>query len=145
MQTPIFPACLLAALAAAACTGPSLHIDNPDAHRVFIDGVEQTTPELKFRYYGTTRWDAQPAPEDGRPDWSLQPASELVAVPEPASPWLFPLDFPLELLRRAVRGREDTTAAIALPATPPEQLLSAEAAPSLLQVTERALQARISR
>lgn len=139
-------AALLAVLACApACTGPAMHIDNPDHHRVFVDGFEQRASDLPFRYYGTSRWDAQPAPKDGRPDWSLQPASGAVPIPAPAPMWLFPFDFPLELVQRALHGRQDVAAVIQLPPTPPGERMDVEATPNLVQITERALQARIER
>ncbi|HEX6811536.1 MAG TPA: hypothetical protein VF384_07925 [Planctomycetota bacterium] len=137
---------LLGLCAFAACTGPVTHIDNPGAHRVFVDGLETDAQELAFRYYGTTRWDAMPTDKAGKPDWKLLPASQQVEQPWPASPWLFPLDLPLELVQRVFSGREDTTAKITLPATPPELLVEPEARPpDLGHFTARAQQARISR
>ena len=41
-----------------ACTGPSLHVDNPGGHPFFVDGVEAKAGTRSFRYYGTTRVDA---------------------------------------------------------------------------------------
>jgi hypothetical protein len=136
----------LGLLALAACTGPATHIHNPDGHRVFVDGLETTKTELPFRYYGTSRWDATPADQAGKPDWKLLPASQSLELPPPASLWIFPLDLPLELAQRAFSGREDTSAFIRLPATPQEWQFESEVRPpDLPRFTARALQARLTR
>jgi len=136
----------LGLLAFAACTGPATHIHNPDGHRVFVDGLETTKTELPFRYYGTSRWDATPADQAGKPDWKLLPASQSLELPPPASLWIFPLDLPLELAQRAFSGREDTSASIRLPATPQEWQFESEVRPpDLPRFTARALQARLTR
>ena len=136
----------LGLLAFAACTGPATHIHNPDGHRVFVDGLETTKTELAFRYYGTSRWDATPADKNRKPDWELLPASQPLELPPPASPWLFPLDLPLELAHRAFFGREDASAMISLPATPRDWLFESEVRPpDLGHFTARALQARLNR
>ena len=128
------------------CTGPGLHIHNPSGHACFVDGHSETGPDLPFRYYGASRVDALPADVNGRPDWDLTPASQVVEHGAPASPWLFPLDFPIELVHRAWSGRQDRTVVIELPATPPEQRVLPEVKPTGLDaVGERALQARIAR
>jgi hypothetical protein len=147
---PRFTQALFSLLGATAvsgsCTGPATHIHNPDGHRVFVDGLEVGRPELPFRYYGTTRWDATPADKAGKPDWTLLPSSQAVELPPPASLWLFPLDFPLELAQRALFGRRDTTATISLPATPQDLLVEPEVRPpDLGRITERAMAARMSR
>jgi hypothetical protein len=148
-----------ASLLPLACTGPATVLHNPDGHRVFVDGVEVAAPKpgkdtdlppgeqrLRFRYYGTSRWDAAPADVDGRPDWDLQPASAPIELAAPVSPWLFPLDFPLEIARRAFVGRGDHQAAIVLPETPADLIVPAEVPPSGLgQLLERGETARIQR
>jgi hypothetical protein len=112
------PLVLLPLLAAFACTGPKVHVENPHAHAVFVDGVATTATTLPFRYYGVSRWDALPADvalAPGRrlePDWEHRPTSRAIPLPPPAPGWLFPLDFPLEIVLRALRGREDTTATV---------------------------------
>jgi hypothetical protein len=139
-------AAALAALA-AACTAPRTVLDNPAGHRVFVDGAAAGKPVLPFRYYGTSRWDALPADvEPGRPDWSLRVAGDSVQQPPPVSLWLFPLDFPLEAVRRAVMGREDVIARIELPPTPKDQRVDDETVPAgSRQLVDRAHLARISR
>ena len=128
------------------CTAPGTHIDNPAGHQCFVDGQRETKPDQPFRYYGTSRVDALPADVKGRPDWTLQPASQAVEHAAPASLWLFPLDLPLELVRRAWSGRQDQTVVITLPATPPELRVLPEIRPTGLEaVAERALQARNAR
>ena len=109
---------ILLPLAASLATGcstyrpraPQLAIDNPGEHRLFVDGRELATDEpLKFRYYGVTRWDLLPRVqvENGLPAFDHLPASGAVAITAPASPWLFPLDFPLEVVDRLLHGRRD--------------------------------------
>jgi hypothetical protein len=127
----------------AACQGPALHIDNPEGHTVFLDGVQTTAVDIPFRYFGTTRWDAQPVDRDPLGDWSLQPASKAVTISAPVSPVLFPFDLPLELLVWVVRGTVDTTTVIELPPTPAQQLAEAEGA--LGTLVQRAQEARVSR
>lgn len=139
-------ACLLP----AACTGPATVLHNPKADRVFVDGREVPITEqgqqLPFRYYGTSRWDAEPGDVDQLPDWSRQPASAPFDLPAPVSEWLFPLDFPLELLHRAWVGRGDFEVAIDLPPTPPELVVPAEVPPpGLGALVQRGNDARIQR
>lgn len=79
--------------------------------------------ELPFRYYGATRWDALPqiAEENGVPVFDARPRSEAVALPPPVSPWLFPLDFPLEALDRLLYGRRDVDLIVTARARPAPQ------------------------
>ena len=133
-------------LVAVGCKGPMLHVDNPDRHPTYVDGVATTAPSLPFRYYGTTRWDALPADRDGEADWTRQPASKLVTIEPPISPLLFPLDLPLQLVRWTFRGREDARTLVELPATPKEQLAENELANTELSaLVERARTARVTR
>ncbi len=130
-----------------ACTGPALHVDNPDHHTVFVDGVHTHAPTLPFRYYGTTRWNALPkAPAGDRADFSSLPSSQTVAIPVPVSGWLFPLDFPLELLARLANGRADVRTAIAVQKAPVEVRTTDEVANAELDpLAARATAARNSR
>ena len=135
------------ALLGSGCAGPQTRIVNPDGHRVFVDGTAQQKQVLPFRYYGTSRWDAQPADEaTGRPDWSRTVGSGAIPLPPPASPWLFPFDFALEAVCRLAVWRNDTIAVIDLPPTPTEQRVDAEAVPvGQRPLVERAHAARIAR
>ena len=154
MQSPALRAALAAGLSAlagvstvaAGGAGPKTFIDNPGNEQVFVDGARTTHRELPFRYYGATRVSALPADENGRADWSQQPTSVMVPVPAPASPWLFPLDFPIEVLRWTFLGQPATTAVVALPPSPAELQAAPDVRPTGIElVHERALQARISR
>jgi hypothetical protein len=141
-----FPHALGCLFAATACTGPSTHVHNPDGHRVFVDGQALASERLPFRYYGTSRWDADPADTARGPDWSLQPASGRIDLPPPASPWLFPLDLPLELARRALFGREDVIVAVELPPAGADLAIEPEVPPAgLPELVDRAIAARIRR
>ncbi|MBL8749465.1 MAG: hypothetical protein JNK78_09920 [Planctomycetes bacterium] len=140
------PTVLLACLT-GACSGPATIVRNPAGHRVFVDGAAVAEPELPFRYYGTGRWSALPADrEHDEPNWSLQVAGGTIDQPAPASPWLFPLDFPIEVVRRALLGREDVAADIVLPAVPADQRIEAEVPPTgQSDLDARARRARIRR
>ena len=129
-----------------ACKGPELHIDNPDGHTVFLDGVQTDAIDIPFRYYGTTRWDAQPVDRDPFGEWTKQPASQLVTISPPASGALFPFDLPVELVSRLFGGRGDVTTTIELPTTQAQQLAETEQANAQLgALMQRAQQARLSR
>lgn len=140
---------LVAVLAtvAGACTGPTLRVENPGGHPLFLDGLAAKPGTKPFRYYGTTRWDALPADlPKGRPDWQHRPTSQHVAVPPPVSPWIFPLDFPLELLVRLANGRADATTVVAVEPVAPDPRTETEIANlELAALTQRALQARVAR
>jgi hypothetical protein len=139
-------ACAAVALATFACTGPRLLVENDGKHAVFLDGRRLYDDEVKFRYYGTTRWDALPADRDGAPDWTLRPASQEVAITPPVPPWLFPLDFPLELLAWTFGGGGDTTTRVVLPSTDAQRRAESELGNAqLAAMAERALAARSSR
>ena len=135
------PPLLLATVLVISCTGPKLHLDNPERHRVFVDGRLTWAESLKFRYYGVTRWDAIPADRDGLPDWERRPASREIAIAPPAPPYLFPLDLPIELASWLLGGTGDTTTTIEVRARNEAELGNAERA----AITERALAARASR
>jgi len=135
------PTLLLATLLASSCTGPRLHLDNPERHRVFVDGRLTGAESLPFRYYGVTRWNTIPADRDGKPDWQRRPASREVAIAPPAPPFLFPFDLPIELATWLLGGTGDTTTTIEVQARDESELGNAERA----AITERALAARASR
>ena len=144
--------CALAALT-GGCAGPTLQIDNPAQHAVFVDGRQEAGRELPFRYYGTTAIDALPADlpvapaqpdHPPRADLSQQPTRQLVVTAPPSSPWLFPLDLPLELVAWLWRGQPPAQAAITLQPAPaagsPEVRPQGET-----ELVERATAARIQR
>jgi UDP-N-acetylmuramoylalanine--D-glutamate ligase len=91
----------------AACAGPRLAIGRPpDAGACHLDGRVLTAGAVPLPYYGTAVLDAFPAPGDGGPrEFERLPARVAVPMPEPTSPWLFPLDLPLEALARLRPGR----------------------------------------
>ncbi|MCK5941677.1 MAG: hypothetical protein KAI24_06900 [Planctomycetes bacterium] len=134
----------LAGLATACNTpGPTLTIANPERERVYLDGRQvlhgregldpppearaadqdaqdreralESVVELKFRYYGTTRWDVLPnvREDSGVPVFDELPNSAEVEITPPASPWLFPFDFPLEIVDRTLFGRRDREVVVA--------------------------------
>ncbi|MFK7741079.1 MAG: hypothetical protein AB8H80_12235 [Planctomycetota bacterium] len=148
--------------------GPRLTLQSvagaTDEHALFVDGAKKEgagpdrwladgpippqTYSLPFRYYGTTRWDALPVVpvENGVPRFDREPASAEVVVEPPASPWLFPLDFPIEVFDRLVNGRRDLTVPIDVPPKSQEEQdwrqIPREA---LSEMTARARAARVAR
>jgi hypothetical protein len=98
-------AALLAIGALTACSGPALLVEaQPPEARIYVDGRERGAGRIALAptYYGTHRLAAvPPAPgpgpgSDHAPEWRATEGS--APLPEPVSPWLFPLDFPLEIL-----------------------------------------------
>lgn len=71
--------------------------------------AQPTHVELPFRYYGASRWDVLPnvVEDNGVPVFDARPRSEAVELPAPVSPWLFPLDLPIEAVDRLLFGRRD--------------------------------------
>lgn len=144
---------LSAALLLMACAGPTLQIDNPEQHRVFVDGVEETRQELPFRYYGTVHCDVLPpyTPPGSRQPFRGQPFSGLptrhaVVVEPPANPWWFPFDLPIELWSWARHGQTPTVVTAELtPRSNAEPVMPGVQPSDLRNINERAWQARISR
>jgi hypothetical protein len=100
--------------ALAACRGPSLVIEaQPSDARIFVDGREVGAGRavLAPTYYGAHRLAAVPpapgpGPQDASaPEWRA--AERTAVLREPVTPWLFPLDFPLELLAQLWQGPPD--------------------------------------
>jgi hypothetical protein len=142
------PASLSAALLLVGCAGPTLQIDNPNEHRVFVDGVEEARPELPFRYYGTVHCDVLPAnaPPDSRQQFRGLPTRHAVVVAPPASPWWFPFDLPIELWSWARHGQTPTVIHAELTnRSNAEPILPGVQPSDLRNINERAWQARISR
>jgi len=131
-----------------ACAGPKLHIKNPDEHDVFLDGRQVHKETQNYRYYGTSRWDTLPLvrEDNGVPVFDSMPNSETVEIPAPASPYLFPFDFPLEVLSRTAFGRPDQTVTVTVIEKPPEQRIGLEIpGEELGKLSARGRQARIQR
>jgi hypothetical protein len=150
--------------ALGACSAPGTELHNPSGHRTFVDGREVVAPAQEptlpttdplrqpFVYYGVARWDAQPADRaktasrSERPDWLLLPSSGRIERPAPVSAWLFPLDFPLELLLAAAGERADFRAEVTLPTVAEEERVIQGVRPAGLdRVAERARAARTTR
>ncbi len=153
MQTPApylrklaLPMIVLAC--STACAGPKLHISNPGEHYVFVDGKRSNAESLDFRYYGTSRWDALPQIQEsnGVPEFDRNPHSGTVDIEAPASPWLFPFDFPLEVMSWAVFGQEEQTMTVSAPKKTDEQRVGQQIAGEKLgQLSARARTARVTR
>ena len=132
----------------SACTGPELHVNNPDNHQVFLDGQQISNEIVPYRYYGTSRWETLPRLPEGNavPEFRLLPQSQTIEIPAPASSWLFPFDLPLELVFRAIDGRQDQTVTVKTIEKTAEQQMGVEiSGEKLSQLSERGQQARIRR
>jgi len=132
----------------AACKGPHLHIVNPGEHTVFLDGYRIHDEVIEFRYYGTSRFDTLPRvrEEHGVPQFEHIPSTEQVVIPEPSSLWLFPIDFALEVIDRAVVGRRDQTVTIIAVEKPPQTRIDIEIPQEELgKLSARGHRARIER
>jgi hypothetical protein len=141
-------ALILALAGSTSCAGPQLHINNPGEHHVLIDGKRTDAESLPFRYYGTTRWATLPRipKTNGVPDFDRNPHSETVEIAAPSSPWLFPFDFPLEVMHWMFLGQADQVVTVTSPKKPPEQRIGQQiAGEKLSQLSTRARQARIAR
>jgi len=139
---------LAIALATTACEGPQLHVHNPDDHAVFLDGKRVYDETVEFRFYGTSRFDTLPliAEEHGVPRFEHTPSSEQIDIPQPFSPWLFPLDFPLEVIDRMFAGRRDQTVTIVAKEKPLEERITVEIPQEELgRLSARGRQARVTR
>ena len=139
---------ILALATTSACTAPQLRIANPDEHLVFLDGIHTTSESIPFRYYGTSRWATLPRiPEvNGVPDFDRNPYSEAITVTAPSSPWLFPLDFPLEAMHWMFFGHEEQSVTVSAPKKSSDQRVGQQiAGEKLSQLSARARQARITR
>jgi len=160
--TTTFLFVLAAAGAACHSPGPQLTLENPEREQVFLDGRRiltgsetrsedaapespDSTAELPFRYYGATRWDVLPNVllDNGVPVFDEAPRSVEIEVEPPASPWLFPFDFPLEVLDRALNGRRDTKVTVT---ARPKRMIDGEIPPDELgKLSARARAARSER
>jgi len=85
-------------LLCGGCQTPVLEIESDPADaQVFLDGRELPSPRtpIGLSYYGTTQLSARQgsSPEIGT---RLRDRSLAIELPEPFSPWFFPLDFVLE-------------------------------------------------
>ncbi|MBK8100919.1 MAG: hypothetical protein IPK26_27865 [Planctomycetes bacterium] len=143
------PAALLTWLL-AGCAGPATSIAAPDL--ALLDGRQLPPPDpitgtrtLPFRYYGTTIVDALPGTAtDERPDFTLTPTRVHGTLAEPVSPWLFPFDFPLELLGFAFGGQQPQVLGVHLPENP-DKVAAGFRPAGLIPLRDRALRARIER
>lgn len=132
---------------ASACAGPSLEVTaTPAAARIYVDGRRAGTGAAAQpnTYYGThTIAAAPPLLRDPRTDELAPPrwraTRRTVVVAEPVTPWIFPLDFAVELATLPWR-RPDPTAHLELQ---PYEVRADE--PIAGSLRERAAAARIGR
>lgn len=123
-----------------AANGQTPNWQDPDR-----DVALQSVAELPFRYYGATRWDVLPnvRQDNGVPVFDEGPQSVEVELAPPASPWLFPFDFPIELIDRALHGRRDVKVTVS---ARPKPMIQGEIPPEELgRLSARARAARSQR
>ncbi|MEY4672262.1 MAG: hypothetical protein RL148_46 [Planctomycetota bacterium] len=109
--TPIGSRCAAPVLAAltllVACEGPSVQLAAPAETLVLVDGRATQPGPLPFDHYGTRTLDAVPLTAEGSlADFARVPARTQVTLAEPVTPWLYPLDLPVEFVLRWTRGPE---------------------------------------
>jgi hypothetical protein len=99
---------------------------------------------MPFRYYGTTVLDAVPEDQKGQPDWTRTPRRTEVEIPMPVSPWIFPLDFVVELAQQPFGGSADQRVAVETAPSPTQVSLGFQPE-GLEPLRTRAFAARSSR
>jgi len=98
---------LLALAWCAACQGPSVDLSAPADTLVLVDGRATQPGPLPFDHYGTRTLDAMPLTAEGTlADFARVPARTMVALEEPVTPWIYPLDLPVEFVLRWTKGTE---------------------------------------
>lgn len=135
---------VLLCLALGACTGPTLTVRvEPGESNLFVDGRRHPGGELPFRYYGDVRLQVEPPIEEGS-EFRYLGVERMVEVNEPVTPWLFPLDFGLELILRGFNGAGDDSVDLALGESPTRVIEGLEPA-GAEEVRARSARARTSR
>ena len=133
----------------ASCAGPRLRVESePPSASILLDG-EPLRPNKKKKesdvplpYYGAMVIDAvPPLPRPGAPS-DLMATRRIVRVDEPITPWLFPLDLPLEIVTYPFRA-DTTEVRVELDRRPP--LTPGEYLPSTDEVRTRARRAQVER
>ena len=101
-----------------SCAAPSLTVaTDPADAELFVDGRLAADGEpLPFRYYGRILIQLEPPMEDG--ELRLLGLQRTVSVNEPVTPWVFPLDFALELMLRPFTGPGDQSVTLGLTENP---------------------------
>lgn len=130
-------------LVVAACGVPRLRVETPDAEApVYLDGrlAGHGRVDTQAAYYGRVEIEVAP-PKDA--PLSTLAARALVAVDEPVTPWIFPLDLPVEWLRWMLEGPVSVRARLALRRrTPP---VEGVVPPEVFQLRRRARNALLER
>ena len=115
----------------SACSSPRWHAEAaPETAELYVDGaaLPRRTVDAPIPYYGVVDLAAVPTidatAEDGRTP--LRAARGKLAIEPPVTPWIFPLDFVLELAR--LPFADDPLPALRLEA-PPRQDVAVPGAP----------------
>jgi hypothetical protein len=132
-------------LAAAGCRGPEIRLDNPERHTCYLDGQRESRGVVPFRFYGQSRLDTVPADLPGHPDWHHVPTRQALVLEPPASPWLFPLDFLVEVVSRTFAGPGDLATVVAVAEDPARPIDPAYPPSNLGDLNRRARAARAER
>ncbi len=126
------------------CAGPSLEVaTDPADAELFVDGRQAADGKpLPFRYYGGILLEVEPLMKDGELlHLGLQ---RTVSVNEPVTPWVFPLDFALELMLRPFTGADDQSVTLGLTENPTRVLEGLEP-PGAEDIRARSYRARVDR
>ncbi len=93
---------------------------------LFVDGQRTSDAEpLPFRYYGHLLLQVEP-PIGERDEFTHVGAQRLVAVNEPVTPWIFPLDLVAELVQRGFAGTDDQSVTLSLTENPTRVVVGLE-------------------
>ncbi len=131
-------------LLTAGCSGPSLSVTTEPDATLLVDG--RVTPQdepITFVYYGERLLQAEPEAEEHERFRYLR-AERRVTVPEPVTPWVFPLDFLVELIIQPFAGTAHQSVTLQLPENP-NQVLQGVEPPGAEQVRARGRRARVER
>jgi hypothetical protein len=137
---------LLGAAVLGACAAPQLTVSTKQPHAaLFVDGRAAGTGTVAtpLPYYGTLAASAvRPRPAD-RPEEPIGAVRAALRVPEPVSPWLFPLDFVLEVA--SAPFRTDRHEFVLDVPREPSTIVAGLEPPRLEELRLRAAQARVQR
>ena len=150
IRTAAVTAAICAVALGGGCAVPQLEVTvDPSDAMVFVDSTQAHRSEagrttLPLSYYGTTSVSGRQTKGDDDEFISLFDETRRVTVNEPFSPWLFPLDFFLEIAAYPFQDSDYTHAVhIELSERPP--IVDRVSAADLQEIRSRARRALLDR
>ncbi len=130
---------------ATGCSAPELELrSSPEGTRIYLDGSYAGTDELRreLPYYGSMAIDGlPPRQEPGGPAYAG--FRHVLRIDPPANPWLFPLDFLIEIGTWALTTEQPHRAEVS--ARELEAVLVVGESPDLAGLRMRGMAARVER